>query len=370
MGDLARGLENPFTSVLNLVPGPIGKSYTASAEAVDGFVPGLLGIDVFKHDPDKNWLTDLNGGAFDNWKNNPWQTLGSVLANVATFFAPGPKGLGAVGKAGEVGEAAEEAGEAGNAARVAEDAARLGELTGKGTDLAGVAGDATKTELADLGKSAKDLGAATEGLDKTDIDIPNVTHDKITTGHHNIGEHEPAPAPPPRRIVHLTKALAHRAWETAHGYGRGTHAIDAKHPVVDFGRNSNKIGRIGEKLTRQDLIDRGYKIISTQTRIKIPGTNTYFKPDFIAVDPHGKLVLVESKMNAGAKFTDNQLIGYDRYAKGRPLVGYGSRGQNALDRLLRQNGVRPDTSVSAVEVYRWNTEIVPDVELRARAGVT
>ncbi|WP_188896398.1 NERD domain-containing protein [Microlunatus endophyticus] len=372
MGDLAQGLEDPLTPILNLIPGPVGQSFTASAEAAAGFAPGLLGIDPFKHDPSKNWLTDLNGGAFDKWKNNPWQTAGSVLANAVTFAIPGPKGLGALGKAGKASEAAEESGEAANAARTAEDAARLGELAGKGSDVSKLAADATKTELGDLGTTVKNLGAETKGLDKTDIDIPNVPDDKLSTDQPNAGGHTPSPAPAPRGIghgVHLAKGLAHRAWESAHGYGPGTHAIDAKHPEVNFGKDSNDVGRIGEKLTRQDLIDRGYRIISTQTRIKIPGTHVYFKPDFIAVDPHGNLVLIESKMNAGAKFTANQLVGYDHYAKGQPLAGYGPRGQAALRDLLRQHGVRPNQPVSGVQVYRWNTEIVPDAGLRARAGV-
>jgi hypothetical protein len=86
---------------------------------------------------------------------------------------------------------------------------------------------------------------------------------------------------------------------------------------VDFGTNSNTLGKVGEELTRADLEDRGYRVVSEQAQIQLPGhAGKYFKPDFIAIDPAGNVVLVESKMGSGAKFTPNQLVGYEQYAKG------------------------------------------------------
>jgi hypothetical protein len=140
---------------------------------------------------------------------------------------------------------------------------------------------------------------------------------------------------------------------------------------VDFGTNSNTLGKVGEELTRADLEDRGYRVVSEQAQIQLPGhAGKYFKPDFIAIDPAGNVVLVESKMGSGAKFTPNQLVGYEQYAKGTDdLVGRTMNTDAALRQALADQGVFGPVKVTQVEVYRWNTEIVPNAALRARAGV-
>ena len=132
----------------------------------------------------------------------------------------------------------------------------------------------------------------------------------------------------------LSPGLAHQSFEdTSHGYGPDTQTMDADTQPVDFGtKKPTDLGRYGEELTRQDLADRGYTIISEQAQIQLPN-GKYFKPDFIAYDPTtNSVILVESKMGGGAKFTPNQLVGYQHYAKGADnLVG---RSLNTQQRLL------------------------------------
>ena len=73
--------------------------------------------------------------------------------------------------------------------------------------------------------------------------------------------------------------------------------MDADTQPVDFGtKKPTDLGRYGEELTRQDLADRGYTIVSEQAQIQLPN-GKYFKPDFIAYDPTtNSVILVESKM--------------------------------------------------------------------------
>ena len=97
-----------------------------------------------------------------------------------------------------------------------------------------------------------------------------------------------------------------KPWETSRPTSAGAHTIDSTHPKVDFGTTKpTELGQIGEKLTKQDLTDRGYNVIGEQPQIRytdpVTGADKWFKPDFVAVDPAGKVVLVESKMGDGAK---------------------------------------------------------------------
>lgn len=65
-------------------------------------------------------------------------------------------------------------------------------------------------------------------------------------------------------------------------------------------------------------------IIAEQAQIKLPG-GSWFKPDFIAYDPQtSSVVLVESKMGPGARFTPNQLEGYEHMRRAR-AAGRGGR---------------------------------------------
>ncbi len=163
---------------------------------------------------------------------------------------------------------------------------------------------------------------------------------------------------------------AYQTWENlTHGYGPDTHHLDPQHPKVDLGNNSSNLGKYGERLTEQDLVDRGYTIVAREPQIQLP-SGKYFKPDFLAYDPQTQsLILVESKMGSGAKFTPNQLEGYNHYAQGQhDLVGRSIVTDKALDRALQLNQVNT-RKVGSVEVYRWNTDVVPDQTLRTRARV-
>lgn len=190
LGELGTGIATgPFTPALAELPGPVGKWFNASTETTEGFVPGLLGINVFNHDPNKMWYQDFSKDPFANWTDNPARTAGSVGFNVLTFAVPGPKGLGALTKGGKAAAVADKAGDVSDASRAAEGLGDLSKVSGDAGDLAKTAAPADTTALGDLGKTTGDLGDGLNGLGKTDINIPSVSHDGVTIDHPNIGDH-------------------------------------------------------------------------------------------------------------------------------------------------------------------------------------
>lgn len=72
---------------------------------------------------------------------------------------------------------------------------------------------------------------------------------------------------------------------------------------------------------------------------------------------------VESKMGPGVHFTPGQLSGYEKLAHGDPLVMRSAEMRRAL------SAARISGPIDGVQVFRWNTEFVPDADLIDRAGL-
>ena len=391
--------------LVQFMPGPVGTFLQSGSKALNQTVAGLVAIDPYAEDP------------FAKWKDDPWRAGGSSVFNIVTLFAA-PTKIGNAGRAGRAGELAADAGRVGEGTGLAARAARAAE-----TALSKV--KTPTIEVLDRLFKKADLDNAIKVSTDVKVDVPSVGRHEVNTEHPNVGNHVNHDAPPARDVPdtpathpshtgdptpghstdpnlghstadpnhpgshtpgsnptgnasttpQLPKGLAHQGFEdTSHGYGSQTHGIDAQHPKVDLGKTSNEIGRNGEKLTAQDLKDRGYRVISEQAQIRYPdpakaGTYKWFKPDFVAVDPQGKLVFVESKAGEGAKFTPNQLEAYKHYAQGTDrIVGRTANTDRALQDALRRAQVT-DTRITRVEVYRWNVDITPSAALKARAGV-
>jgi hypothetical protein len=153
---------------------------------------------------------------------------------------------------------------------------------------------------------------------------------------------------------------ADHSFETRPSYSDGVRPADGTNPLIDVtGKSSHDRGVLGEALTRADLERQGYTIVSERTHVNLPGGG-HFVPDFIARAPDGRIVAVESKFGPNASFTQGQLKGYE-YLDNKGLLVMRTEAERA--RMATEGIVRVDEVVT----YRWNTRIVPDDALRARA---
>lgn len=133
-------------------------------------------------------------------------------------------------------------------------------------------------------------------------------------------------------------------------------------------------GKIGDALTRAKLENDGYRIIATGDEIAIfapdLGKNG-FKPDFLARDPDGNLVMIESKA-WGAGYTGQQLSGYTHYRTGDKTLEFSVTDTRLAERLRRAGFTDPhNVTVARVETVRWNGPdgYVPTDEVLLRAAI-
>ncbi|WP_068058974.1 hypothetical protein [Nocardia xishanensis] len=141
--------------------------------------------------------------------------------------------------------------------------------------------------------------------------------------------------------------------------------------VENIEKDSNVRGFVGDALTRAKLLLQGYRIIAAGEKAKIPvpgKPGEFFKPDFIAVDKNGNLVLVESKFNK-SQYQPDQFDGYRYYAgNGKQLEIDLAENPDLLARL-RRNRVDPsDMVVDRVETVRWDDQWAPTDEVLRRAA--
>lgn len=374
VGQLATGITTgPLTPFLAGLPGPVGKWFNASTETYAGFVPSLLGINVFNHDPNKMWYQDLSNDPFANWKNDPARTAGSVGFNVLTFAIPGPKGMGAFTKAGDAASAVDKAGEVSDAARATDGLGDLSKVAGDGGDLAKTAEPATTTALGDLGKTTSDLGDGLDNLGKTDIEVPNAPHDSVTVDHpsvgDHVGDHGDASAPEPRDPGHAgtgdapgttghepstaghepgtaghdPSTMGHEPSTTGHEPSTGQQPHDPSNPAAHdhSGYDKNGVwhykdkgdptwsnhekGAYGEKAT--DAYMQAHKferVDNPHASVSKNGIDSIYK------DPAtGKYAIVESKWghNSLSMTKDGRQMS-DTWLRGR--IGPGTRIQNAV----------------------------------------
>jgi hypothetical protein len=372
-----------------LVMGPVGWAEGAAMFGPKGYLDRLTAMG-------KGFID------YDEWKTDPGKAAGETVFNVLTVAIPGADVVGGIA---DGAKGAELAADASRAADAAEDASTAGKVLNaakagakaftKYTDPFTYVGKLPKvldianglktkfTDLTGLGKTT-DLNKTMDGWthEPHTNDHPNTgtsgdhnttdhggtdhggtdhggTDSHDATDHNGTGDHGGSPSIP--------KGLKHQDFETAHGYGSGdVHTMKPGDHPVDFGtKKPGDLGRYGEELTRQDLENRGYTLVAERVQIKIPGSGKYFIPDFVARSPDGQVVLVESKMGAGAHFTPNQLEGYGAYAHSdAPLQARSAR----VNQYLSDVGARGP--VSGVEVYRWNTEITPTQRLLDQTGIS
>lgn len=386
-----------------------GKYVDQSRQAVWGFLNDQIARDPFAKDP------------WHRYKEDPLRAGSYAVANLATWFFAPVKAL-TVGKAGKAAGLAGDAAKAGDLAKAGEVTrfgsaadlvkalresgslkslrelpetlrARLAGTSGKASDLVHAGDDLKTPQLSQYDLTADRANPRTEVPTVRDggpgvehpahLDVPQTrSGTSLVPGpgtggplHGSSVNHPPSGAAqhplPSGQQVHV--------WEDRPSVRPGTHPIDSTHPAMNLdGKSSLERGAVGEALTKQRLHDDGWSLFRNgrQTQIRLPDKvvggkvmKQWFVPDFIA-SKDGRLMLVESKTGRGAHFTANQLEGYRLYGPGgAPLEARSVLAQRALDRWLSGNGGLSG-QVDAVQVDRWNVEIVPDAGLKARSGVS
>lgn len=137
---------------------------------------------------------------------------------------------------------------------------------------------------------------------------------------------------------------------------------------------SNLKGRFGEFLTQAWLELNGYKILaeSPPVTVEVDGRSIVTKPDFLAIDRHGDLVAVESKLGPNAGFTPNQKLAYPQLADGSTFNV--SADSDFADELIElqygrlAEGGKVQLSLSEIRLMDWN-DLRPSNDLVRLAGV-
>ena len=383
-------MPGPLTMLLMpVLPKPIRDWENESEKTGVQMLAGMVGIDPYAKDPLAAWHQDAA------------RTGGATAFNIFSFLVPETK-AGTAGKAGRAGEAGEVAAKASRASRVLS-LPTDGVSWLKGVTLDGLSKISTKFGV-DLTKAFKFNDDAT---------IPRVGRDELDTSHSNVGGHDHTDAPPardgdragthPATPAHpgahpnvgadpggahpgqggdrtpthgsrsepqLPKGQEVQPWEKRADQQpistSGLQRIGGGHEMPKFQtKTSNEIGRIGEQLTEAELKRQGWEVIFHGRQVEMPGqAGRYFVPDFIVRDPAtGQVIAIESKMGSGAHFTGGQLVGYDKLAKGDPLLARSAAMQDVLDEWKIK-------AVDGVQVYRWGTEFIPDADLIKAAGLS
>jgi hypothetical protein len=402
----------PVGLALTTIPGPVGTFFKDSLLTVPAFVGSLGAIDIYSDDP------------LHKWKASPGQAIGESVFNIATLFAA-PAKLGTAGKLGRAGEVAAKVTDPAYLAIQASRAVK----TLAGPTLESLARLNKAIDLDGMTKiDTPEIDIPSVRREDVSTDTPNVGNqdrsDSPNVGNHDRSDsNDGTDAPPPRDYVDdqggrdagpndgganadsgsgqrdsadtpetagkdpvndgstnnqpgstttqpdLPKGIERQTWEPQAGSEPVSTAnlqrVDDTHPPVEFTTsNSNQLGKYGEELTKQALIREGWDVVLSGRHIRMPGgqPGSYFVPDFIARDPSGRVIAVEAKMGPGAHFTPGQLDGYEKLAQGQPLEARSAKMQKALDDL-------DITSVDGVQVFRWNTELVPDQALINAAGL-
>ncbi|MEU2258497.1 hypothetical protein ABZ540_35630 [Nocardia xishanensis] len=141
--------------------------------------------------------------------------------------------------------------------------------------------------------------------------------------------------------------------------------------VENIDKDSNVRGFVGDALTRAKLLLQGYRIIAAgeKAKIPIPGkSGEFFKPDFIAVDRSGKLVIIESKFNE-SPYRADQFDGYQYYKDGgRPFEIDLAKNPDLMKELRINEVDTSDMVIDRVETVRWNNEWAPTDDVLRRAA--
>jgi hypothetical protein len=327
--------------------------------------------------------------ATDMWSENGGRAFGQVLWNFGSLAAGGVGAAGKAGKLGRLGAVAERL-SAGARLPVTSLFDRLG-LSGAG--------------LARLDDLMGDLDTRLDVPQRIDLDLPErfdvdgprpvdahvpahvdvpSTHDLPSgpstgtdghsptgaDGHSGTSPDGPAVTPEPR--TEPGGGPPHQAFEDplpSYGpdgapYSEGTHPISAEHPGIEVPDTwtRNQRGELGDALTKLELERQGYTNLVTEPYIRL-SDGRYFKPDFLATGPDGNIVAVESKFGDGAKYTPGQLTGYAEMKDPAHVLEPASRRTD----ILFESNEYLGGHVHSVVVYRWNTEVVPDLDTLAEA---
>ncbi|MGC7101379.1 polymorphic toxin-type HINT domain-containing protein [Amycolatopsis lurida] len=108
----------------------------------------------------------------------------------------------------------------------------------------------------------------------------------------------------PQQVHNFTVEGLHTYYVNAGGQSLLTHNAGGECPVT-----GKPHGRMGEDSTEQRLRNAGYTDIASEVMFRTTG-GVRFRADFVARDPQGNVVVVESKTGKRAKLTANQRIGY------------------------------------------------------------
>ncbi|MGF0253666.1 hypothetical protein ACQR3V_06825 [Rhodococcus erythropolis] len=365
-------------------------------EMVESFKP------LFDGDGHERWQTLqalVVGTNTDEYAEDSTVSTTKAILTGATFFIPGPKGLGAIRRGGRGGEGLliDEMVAAGKSE--AEILATIKELRNVGEALPWQQGsrmDAPEV-LATIESSRLSQGGDAHGASGLGEGVSGPTRTGSpespprTSPHQQSGEGaQPNPSAPEALPNISTNSRHDRDLTNKTAPDDTTNMIRVgplgvkpwdlpkKENAATFFREYGR-GLVGEAFTRAKLRLEGYEILAEQAEIgvRVNGKWVTVRPDFIVINPKtGKLEIVESKFGNDPTFRKNQVLAYPELNKGTFAVSDLNPNLNLskardLDGTpldirisgLRDSGLLVDDAISRVESHFWNVDYMPTPQI-------
>ncbi|WP_405166709.1 hypothetical protein OG203_17385 [Nocardia sp. NBC_01499] len=356
-------------------------------ETVESFKP------LFTGDGHERWQTlqALAAGTnTDEYADDSTVSTTKAVLTAATFFLPGPKGLGALGRRGRLGEGVliRQMVEAG--ATEAEVLAALREARAAQQALDDVAGKNRRGDGSGERLTPDEVLAAIENS-RHSAEVPDGYRPEEGTarkldspnGHRNSpGPDSPrASSPADSRMPSGLNDAEKNRWL----YDRTAPADTSNMTKVGDpgvspwslkerslgGLRSGARGFIGEAFSRAKLRLEGYEILAENQSISVPdgnGGHVTVKPDFIAIDPKtNRIVFVEAKFGNDPTFRPNQLKGYPGINAGdTSILDLGLPKElrdKIVSRMENENHPLDSDIISGIDTHAWNVDHMPTPEI-------
>ncbi|MFC3963496.1 hypothetical protein [Nocardia jiangsuensis] len=332
------------------------------------------------------------GVDWNEFEDKPGETIGAALFGIGTFFVPGPKGLSALARGARFGGIVDDLGHFGVTPHYPD--LDLPEIDGRPNPH--IDGAVPPAQYSPFGRPHTDP----PGGEIFPPDAPRGLHSRPGPRRSNQvprrapGEHSDmfynrrrsgdVPLGAESWWPNVRLPENHAEWGRRLETATPPRSPAGMEPIKPDHSNrwndswfagplfSSMKGKIGDALTRAKIQLDGYTIVATgdQISILVPGLKGGFKPDFLARDPEGNLVMIESK-SWGAGYTDAQLPGYTHYRGGDQILDFGE--DEFLNRRLRALGFDEPSNVvvDRVETVRWNGPdgYVPTDEVLRKAAM-
>ncbi|MCP2295181.1 hypothetical protein APR11_001588 [Nocardia amikacinitolerans] len=359
-------------------------------ETAESFKP------LFTGDGHERWQTlqaMIAGTNSDEFGDDSIVSTTKAVLTAATFFLPGPKGLGALGRRGRAGEELliREMAEAGateaeilaslREVRAAQEA--LDSVTGKNDRGDGSGERLTPAEiLAEIENSRRPTGVPDgafrhgDGAGR-DANSPDGSHSSPGISTRNPRISDPADSRMPNGLNDAEK----NRWlydrtapaDTSNMAKIGDPGV-SRWPLKERllgGLRSGARGFIGEAFSRAKLRLEGYEILAENQPIRVPdgkGGHVTVKPDFIAIDPKtNRLVFVEAKFGNDPTFRPNQLEGYPGINAGDTSILDLELPKELRDKIVSrmesENHPLESDIISGIDTHAWNVDHMPTPEI-------